>query len=81
MMTNTDLINIVLKLTQKCDNESNIDRKIRILYKINSLIPKKYKLNIPSLLTDDYIDTALFRIYQSMQNIQNPGHVCNIMVH
>ena len=73
MMANTDLTNIVLKLSQKCDNESNIDRKISILYKINSLIPKKYQLNIPSLLTDDYIDTALFRIYQSMKNIQNPG--------
>jgi hypothetical protein len=36
------------------------------LYKINSLIPKKYQLNIPSLLTDDYIDTALFRIYQTI---------------
>jgi hypothetical protein len=66
MMANTDLINIVLKLSQKCDNESDIDRKIRILYKINSLIPKKYQLNIPSLLTDDYIDTALFRIYQTI---------------
>jgi hypothetical protein len=81
IMTNTDLINTVLKLAQECDNESNIDRKIRILYKINSLIPKKYQLNIPSLLTDDYIDTALFRIHQSVQNIQNPGHVCNIMAH
>jgi predicted DNA-binding protein (UPF0278 family) len=75
MMTNTDLINTVLKLAQKCDNESNIDRKIRILYKINSLVPKKYQLNIPSLLTDDYIDTALFRIYQSMQISEPRAHM------
>ena len=67
MKANTHLIKVVSKLTQKCDYESDIDRKISIFYQINSLLPKKYQLNIPSLLTDDYIDTALFRIYQNMQ--------------
>jgi hypothetical protein len=73
MITNTHLINLVSKLAQKCDSESDIDRKISIFYKINSLLPKKYQLNIPSLLTDDYIDTALFRIYQEIQESRNPG--------
>jgi hypothetical protein len=72
MITNTHLINLVSKLVQKCDSESDIDRKISIFYKINSLLPKKYQLNIPSLLTDDYIDTALFRIYQEIQESRNP---------
>ena len=35
--------------------------------------PKKYQSTIPSLLTDDYIDTALFRIYQNIQEGLNPG--------
>ena len=72
MITNTHLINLVSKLAQKCYSESDIDRKISIFYKIKSLLPKKYQLNIPSLLTDDYIDTALFRIYQEIQESQNP---------
>ena len=72
MITNTHLINRVSKLAQKCDSESDIDRKISIFYKINSLLPKKYQLSIPSLLTDDYIDTALFRIYQEIQESRNP---------
>ena len=71
MKVNTHLIKVVSKLTRKCDYESEIDRKISIFYKINSLLPKKYQLNIPSLLTDDYIDTALFRIYQNMQESRN----------
>ena len=53
-----------------CDNESDIDKKINLLYKINSLLPKQNQLNIPSLLTDDYIDTALFRIYQNMHKTE-----------
>jgi|Tabmets5t2r1_1033131.scaffolds.fasta_scaffold108708_1 hypothetical protein len=72
MISNTHLINIVSILAQKCDREQDIDRKICIFYKINSLLPKKYQLNIPSLLTDDYIDTALFRIYQNIQECRIP---------
>lgn len=63
-MTTIHLINAVSKLAQKCDNESDINKKINLLYRINSLLPKSYQLDIPSLLTDDYIDTALFRIHQ-----------------
>jgi hypothetical protein len=71
MKVNTHLIKVVSKLAQKCDYESDIDRKISIFYKINSLLPKKFQLNIPSLLTDDYIDTALFRIYQNMREYRS----------
>jgi hypothetical protein len=71
MKVNAHLIEVVSKLAQKCDYESDIDRKISIFYKINSLLPKKLQLNIPSLLTDDYIDTALFRIYQNMQEYRS----------
>ena len=59
--------NIISKLTEECSNESDINKKTYLFYKINSVLPKPYRVNIPSLITDDYIDTALYRIYQNVQ--------------
>ena len=58
---------IISKLTEECSNESDINKKTYLFYKINSVLPKPYQVNIPSLITDDYIDTALYRIYQNIQ--------------
>jgi hypothetical protein len=57
---------IITKLVQDCYNELDIDNKVQILYKINSLLPNTCRINIPSLITDDYIDTVLFQIEKSM---------------
>ena len=65
------LRNTISKLTEKCNDEPNINKKIELLYRINSVLPKPYQLNIPSLVTDDYIDTALYRIYQNMEKQHN----------
>jgi hypothetical protein len=53
---------IITKLIEDCYNESDIDNKVQILYKVNSLLPRMCRINIPSLITDDYIDTVLFKI-------------------
>jgi hypothetical protein len=58
---------IITKLVQDCYNESDIDKKIQMLYKINSLLPEMCHINIPSLITDDYVDTILFQIEKSMR--------------
>ena len=47
---------MIAKLIQDCYDEVDIDKKIQILYKINSLLPKTRCIEIPSLITDDYID-------------------------
>jgi hypothetical protein len=57
---------IITKLVEECYNESDVDNKAQILLKINSLLPKMCRINIPSLVTDDYIYTALFQIEKSM---------------
>ena len=57
----------ISKLIEQCNSEPDIDKKIQLFHKINSLLPKQYRVNIPSLITDDYIDTALYRIHQNMQ--------------
>ena len=58
--------NILLQLIEDCSNEPDIDKKIEILYHINSLLPKPYQLKVPSFLTDDYIDRALYKIEEKI---------------
>jgi hypothetical protein len=59
--------NTILKLSDKCNNEPDINKKINLLYKINSVLPGPYQVSIPSLITDDYIDTAIYKIYKNIQ--------------
>jgi predicted DNA-binding protein (UPF0278 family) len=58
--------NTISKLIEECNNETDIDKKIQLFYKINSILPEKYQPNVPSLITDDYIDTMLYRIHQTI---------------
>ena len=59
--------NTVSKLIEECSNESDINKKTYLFYKINSVLPQPYRVNIPSLITDDYIDTLLYRIHNNIQ--------------
>jgi hypothetical protein len=52
----------ITKLIESCREEQEIDKKVEILYRINSMLPKVHRLKTPSLLTDDYIETALYKI-------------------
>jgi len=60
---------IVTKLIEDCYNEPDIDKKVQILSKINSLLPRSYCIDIPSLITDDYVDTALYRIEKNIDGL------------
>ena len=59
----------VTKLVEECYEEQDMDKKVQILYKINSLLPKSCQINIPSLITKDYIDIALYRIEENIHSI------------
>ena len=59
--------NIISKLTEECSNEENVDKKIEILYKINSMLPISFQIAIPSLVTDDYVSFALWTISQRLE--------------
>jgi len=52
----------ISKLIESCREEQDMDKKVEILYRINSMLPKVHRLKTPSLLTDDYIETALYKI-------------------
>jgi hypothetical protein len=56
----------ILKMIEECKNELNIDKKIEILYKINSMLPTSKQLKIPSLITNDYVSHALYKIEEKL---------------
>ena len=53
---------IISQLIETCNNEHDIDKRIEMLYHINSILLKQHQLKIPSLITNAYINTALYRI-------------------
>ena len=72
-MTSMDMpINYIAvrNLVRDCyEEEEDVDKKVQILYKINSLLPEPYRINIPSLITNDYVDIALYRIEENIHGI------------
>jgi hypothetical protein len=66
---------VIAKLVEYCYEKEDVDKKIQILYKINSLLPKSCCINIPSLITNDYIDTALYRIEENIKGIIAPAYI------
>jgi hypothetical protein len=52
----------IMDLVEECKSEPNIDRRIEMLYAINSMLPESQRLKIPSLITNDYVYQALYRI-------------------
>ena len=51
--------NQITSLIALCRYQSDVDKQIRILYAINSGLPKSLRLQMPSLLTNDYVSRAL----------------------
>ena len=60
---------IIAKLIGDCYDEQDIDKRIQILYEIKSLLPESCRINIPSLITNDYIYSALYKIEENIQGI------------
>jgi hypothetical protein len=54
----------ILDLVEECKSEPNIDRRIELLYSINSMLPESQRLKIPSLITNDYVYQALYKIQE-----------------
>ena len=49
IFTNNQKRNILSKLIEECNDESDIDKKIQLFYKINSMLPISYQVDIQSL--------------------------------
>jgi hypothetical protein len=62
----------LLGLIERCREERDMNKKIDILYHINSVISKAFQITLPSFLTDDYIDSILlYYIEQSISSFAN----------
>jgi hypothetical protein len=53
-------------MINECKDEMDVDYRAEILHRINSMLPKSRQIRIPSLITNDYISTALYRIEESL---------------
>jgi len=53
------ILNPITSLIAKCRFQSDVDKQIQILHTINSALPKSLRLQMPSLLTNDYVSRAL----------------------
>jgi hypothetical protein len=61
----------ILRSIQQYSQEQNIDKKIQTLRFINSLLPNAIQLRIPSLITDDYVESALYNIEMGLIKSKN----------
>ena len=51
--------NQMISLIARCRYQSDVDKQIHILHAINSALPKPLRLQMPSMLTNDYVSRAL----------------------
>jgi hypothetical protein len=59
------LTNNISRLTEESSNEEDVDKKIEILYRINSILPISFQITISSLL-----DEPGFRSFRELFGIQ-----------
>ena len=59
----------IAKLISDCYKEEDTDKRVQILYKINSILPETQRIKIPSLIANDYIDIALYKIEENIHSI------------
>lgn len=61
----------MLNFIEICNSEEDLDSRIEILYNLNSfLYPPELQLNMPSLITDDYISLALYKLEMLCRQIK-----------
>jgi len=60
----------IMRLLEECKCEPDLDRKIQMLYVLNSMLPESQRLKIPSLITNDYVYQALYRIEEMLLVVQ-----------
>ncbi|MDQ3851386.1 MAG: hypothetical protein M3299_00965 [Thermoproteota archaeon] len=53
------IFNQITSLIASCRYQDDVDKQIRILHAINSALPKPLRLQMSSLLTNDYVSRAL----------------------
>ncbi|HEV8387269.1 MAG TPA: hypothetical protein VGQ03_06565 [Nitrososphaera sp.] len=60
-----NLHSVIGKLIIECKDEHDVDSRAQILNRINTMLPRSQKIKIPSLITNDYISMALYKIEEN----------------
>jgi hypothetical protein len=61
----------MLNFIEICKCEEDLDSRIEFLYNLNSILyPPDLQLNMPSLITDDYISRALYKLEMLCRQIK-----------
>ena len=55
-----------VELMQNCIDSEDIDKRVEMLERINRLLPKENMIKLPSLITNDYIDKALYLLEERL---------------
>ena len=61
-----NLHSVIGKLIVECKNELDVNSRAQILHQINTILPRSQKIKIPSLITNDNISTALYKIEENL---------------
>jgi len=55
-------------LIKSCLETEEINKRIELLYAINNLIPTGFQIQMPALITNNYIDQALYTLEERLSN-------------
>lgn len=54
------------KIMTKCMEIKEIDKRIELVQYLNNILPKKYKFQIPSFVTNDWINNRLYLLEEKI---------------
>ncbi len=55
-----------VELIQSCIDSEDINKRVEMLEHINRLLPKENMIKLPSFITNDYIDKALYLLEERL---------------
>ena len=58
-----------VELMQNCIDSEDIDKRIEMLERMNRLLPKENMIKLPSFITNDYIDKALYLLEERLLHL------------
>ena len=58
-----------VELMQSCMDSKDIDKRVEMLERINRLLPKENMIKLPSFITNDYIDKALYLLEERLLHL------------
>jgi hypothetical protein len=58
-----------VELMQSYRDSKDIDKRVEMLEHINRLLPKENMIKLPSFITNDYIDKALYLLEERLLHL------------